>query len=262
MTDGAALFSLSVLLRFSCAGCAAMVCLLVSAPAVARDGFASSGIRVAQADSAGLVSELLVKVGELERLNQELTGRLEEVQHENQQLSERFDAYVKDAEFRFQELEKRGGGASPASGSSSEPASGARASAPSEPMDPGQKYTRAFNLLRTNDYPAAQVAFQDFIKENPGHDLAGNAQYWLGETFYVRGNYKQAAVSFLDGYKKYPKSTKAPDNLLKLGLTMGKLGQNKEACAALGKLKAEYPAAPDAIKRRLGSEKERLKCSF
>ncbi len=260
----AGIFSLplTVVLRQMLWACGVLIAMPLS-PAVARDDFSGSALRFAQAESGGIVSELLVKVSELERMNQELTGRLEEVQHENRQLVERFDAYVKDAEFRFQELEKGRSVSSSVPGSEASPAGGASSAASGHSsVDPEQQYTSAFNLLRTNNYPAAQVALQDFIKKNPGHELAGNAQYWLGETFYVRGNYKQAAVSFLDGYRKYPKNAKAPDNLLKLGLTMGQLGQNKEACAAFGKLKSEYPRASDAVKRRLNTEKERLKCSL
>lgn len=262
MIAGTYLPPLPLVLRQTLWACGVLAAAQLS-PAVARDDFSGSSLRFAQVESGGIVSELLVKVSELERMNQELTGRLEEVQHENRKLVERFDTYVKDAEFRFQELEKGRSVSSSAPGLGAAPAGGASsaASGPSS-ADPEQQYTSAFNLLRTNNYPAAQVALQDFIKKNPGHELAGNAQYWLGETFYVRGNYKQAAVSFLDGYRKYPKNAKAPDNLLKLGLTMGQLGKNKEACAAFGKLKSEYPRASDAVKRRLNTEKERLKCSL
>ena len=55
-----------------------------------------------------------------------------------------------------------------------------------------------------------------FIDNNKTHDLAGSAQYWYGETFRIRQLYSDAATAYLDGYQNYPKSKKAPINLLKL----------------------------------------------
>ncbi|WP_343868142.1 tol-pal system protein YbgF, partial [Caenispirillum bisanense] len=125
---------------------------------------------------------------------------------------------------------------------------------------PEDQYKFAFGLLRQNDYNRAASAFDAFLKQHPQHDLAGNAQYWLGETYYVQGSYDKAAVAFLEGYRTYPKNSKAPDNLLKLGLTMANLQKTREACAAFGRIGSEYPQAPDAIKRRAQSESQRLSC--
>lgn len=125
---------------------------------------------------------------------------------------------------------------------------------------PEDQYKFAFGLLRQNDYGRAASAFDAFLKQHPQHDLAGNAQYWLGETYYVQGSYDKAAVAFLEGYRTYPKNSKAPDNLLKLGLTMANLQKTREACAAFGRIGSEYPQAPDAIKRRAQSESQRLSC--
>ena len=68
--------------------------------------------------------------------------------------------------------------------------------------------------------------------ERPQDYLAGNAQYWMGETYYVRGRYQDAAVTFAEGYQKYPTNSKAPDNLLKLGMSLGQLGKKADACVA------------------------------
>jgi tol-pal system protein YbgF len=77
--------------------------------------------------------------------------------------------------------------------------------------------------------------------------LAGDAQYWLGETYYMRGQYKNAADSFLKGYQNYKSGQKAPDTLLKLGMALAELGQKDAACSTFGELKAKYPAAPAHI---------------
>ena len=72
--------------------------------------------------------------------------------------------------------------------------------------------------MKIGDYETAEFALKEFIEKNKDHDLAGNAQYWYGETFRIRQLYSDAATAYLDGYQNYPKSDKAPDNFLKLGL--------------------------------------------
>jgi tol-pal system protein YbgF len=111
------------------------------------------------------------------------------------------------------------------------------------------------------DFTRAENALKAFIAANPTHRLAGNAQYWLGETYYVRRDYQNAAVAFAEGFQKYPNSEKAPDNLLKLGMTMGQLNQKPKACGTLGELERRYPQASASIKQATQREKQRLGCS-
>lgn len=122
------------------------------------------------------------------------------------------------------------------------------------------QYEYAFGLLRQAEYEEAELALRTFLDMHPDDLLAGNAQYWLGETYYVRANYQQAAVTFAEGYKKYPNSGKAPDNLLKLAMSLGELGKNQEACVALGQLRKEFPNAPANIQDRAVRERERFGC--
>jgi len=91
------------------------------------------------------------------------------------------------------------------------------------------------------------------------NSLAGNAQYWLGETYYVQGDYRQAAQSFLKGYREYPKGRKAADSLLKLGLSLNRLGQKEQACAAFGQLGGQFPKAAEA-RKRAQTEAKRAGC--
>jgi tol-pal system protein YbgF len=122
------------------------------------------------------------------------------------------------------------------------------------------QYEYAFEFLKRNDYGRAEVALRDFLKRHGKDPLAGNAQYWLGETFYVRGDYQQAAVEFMAGYQQYPKTVKGPDNLLKLGMALSKLNQTQGACTALGRINKDYPDAPDTILKSAGAERSKLKC--
>ncbi|SDG85833.1 tol-pal system protein YbgF [Roseospirillum parvum] len=126
---------------------------------------------------------------------------------------------------------------------------------------PREQYDHAFSVLQGGDYAAAEQAMGAFLEANPDDPLAGNAQYWLGETHYVRGDFEAAAVSFAKGFKTYPDSPKAPDNLLKLGLSMAQLGRTDQACAAFIQVPRRFPGASPSILRRAEAERQRLGCS-
>ena len=125
---------------------------------------------------------------------------------------------------------------------------------------PEDAYEAAINQLKRGQFDVAEAEFANFLQRYPNHNLAGNAQYWLGETFYVRGAYRQAAEAFLTGYSTYSSSTKAPDSLLKLGMTLAALGQQEQACATLGELNRRFPSAAQAVKQRAQLERTRAGC--
>ncbi|MEC7266950.1 MAG: tol-pal system protein YbgF, partial [Pseudomonadota bacterium] len=127
--------------------------------------------------------------------------------------------------------------------------------------DPKDLYDRALADLRTGAYAGAQTDFEQMLVRFPAHKLAGNAQYWLGETFYVRRQFKQAAEAFLAGYTTYQQSTKAPDSLLKLGMTLAAMGEKKTSCDAFKELAVKFPQAPQAIAKRVQIEKARVGCA-
>ena len=102
---------------------------------------------------------------------------------------------------------------------------------------PQEQYEFAVSFMKIGDYETAEFALKEFIDKNKDHDLAGNAQYWYGETFRIRQLYSDAATAYLDGYQNYPKSKKAPDNLLKLGITMVQLGEKDQGCKMITGLK-------------------------
>ncbi|MHA1570470.1 MAG: tol-pal system protein YbgF, partial [Alphaproteobacteria bacterium] len=116
------------------------------------------------------------------------------------------------------------------------------------------------SFLMRRDFASAEVAFRTFIEANPESDLVGNAQYWLGETYYVRENYLDAARAFAEGYQNFPASGKAPDNLLKLGLALANLDRKDDACITLSRLSSEYPEASANIRQRAAREHDRLGC--
>lgn len=122
------------------------------------------------------------------------------------------------------------------------------------------QYNYAFGLLQRADYPAAAAALKAFLARHPKDRLAGNAQYWLGETYYTRHRYLEAASAFAEGYKRYPKSPKAADNLLKLGMALARANQKKNACLAFAQLERDYPHAGISVRRHATAEKKRLGC--
>ena len=131
---------------------------------------------------------------------------------------------------------------------------------PSSLASPEHSYDAAYQMLRRADYGEAEMALREFIEKYPDHELAGNAFYWLGETFYVRDDYEQAAVAFARGYKNFPTGSKAPDNLLKLGISFRGMNQNAEACHTFAKLKLDHSDAPAVIIVRLEQERAKAGC--
>lgn len=126
---------------------------------------------------------------------------------------------------------------------------------------PNQQYAYAFGLLKKRDFANAARSLKAFIDKNPKHELAGNAMYWLGETHYDQQQYAEAARVFLDGYRRYPKNNKAPDNLLKLGKALNSVGEKKSACATWKKLLKDYPKASSRLVRSAKSSISQNKCS-
>lgn len=115
------------------------------------------------------------------------------------------------------------------------------------PSEPQALYDYSLGLMRQGDYPGAESALKVFLDQHSQHELVGAALYWLGETYYVRDNYRDAAFAFVDVYSKHPKSSKAPDSLLKLGMSLYALGSKVEACSAFSTLRSEYPNARRAV---------------
>jgi tol-pal system protein YbgF len=132
---------------------------------------------------------------------------------------------------------------------------------PAEPdMSPKQLYETAYGYLLQRDYGAAESAFDEFLRRHPNDPLAGNAQYWLGESLYVRGQYRAAAGAFLKGYQTYNKSAKAPENLLKLAMSLQRLGQKDAACSSYSELATKFPSAPTHVKNTAQTERQRAGC--
>ncbi len=233
------------------------------------------------------LSHLYVKIADLEKLVATLTAELEELKYTQQQLQERQNKMNADIDFRFSELtaqqekalakpkdepvqkpadkrsnlKKQTASSKAVQETSKDNANAASKSATTASQSATEAYDEAYNLLKEAKYQEAEQALQAFLNQYPNDKLAGNAQYWLGETYYVRANYEQAAIAFAKGYKNYKTSSKAPDNLLKLGLAMEQLDKKKEACTAFKNLGVTFENAPQTILNRAEKEMAKLGCS-
>ena len=224
---------------------------------------------------------------ELDRQVREVTDTVERIRFEVSNLSRRMDKLVRDVDRRLSDLETTVSTLreSPAAASdtgvtdegqpasttdngtaavAASPADGATSAAAAGTLPQGtpiEQYGRAQNLLKQLKFAEAERALREFVDAHPDHELADNSRYWLGETFYVRKDYENAARIFLEGYQANKKGRKAPDNLLKLGLSLRKLGQEEDACATLRELIDGYKLAAKSVTNRARAELNDLGCS-
>jgi len=139
---------------------------------------------------------------------------------------------------------------SAAATTSSSPAAPAARSADT----PEARYGRAFDALKASNYPAAITGMREFLAAYPDHDLADNAQYWLGEAYYVTRDYENAVAAFTVVGERWPQSSKAPDAMLKLGYAQFELKRVAAAKQTLTQVGVRYPGTEAA---RLAQERLR-----
>ena len=241
-----------------------------------------------------ILTKHLLKLNEIEDQFRELTNKFEEVNFKLDKLSTRVTKIQSDTQLRFSDLENNESevmqtkkslpgtskpqdfGANPGYQTTNLPSKQSINSVESaqtviteEPekkesllpdKPPAEQYEFAVSFMKIGDYETAEFALKEFIEKNKDHDLAGSAQYWYGETFRIRQLYSDAATAYLDGYQNYPKSKKAPDNLLKLGITMVQLGEKDQGCKMISGLKKEYPKASKSVLQKAQYEQKKFKC--
>ncbi len=233
-----------------------------------------------QADAAvSVTSSTSTGLGEYDEIIRNMNGKIEELEYKIKQLDERISALNKDVDTRFNILE----GKPIAAGSGSinqqkkfspSVASGAPKSIVGDAVQSGSLkdlggaskesvdslYKKGLEALKSNDTASAAQNFQLILENYPSDKLAGNAQYWLGETYYKDQNYAKAAVAFGKGYEKYKDGNKGADSLYKLGLSMSQLNKKAEACAALKALPTEFAKADTELKNKAKAQASKLGC--
>jgi tol-pal system protein YbgF len=190
---------------------------------------------------------LLDLSNQLESLRADLRGMHNDVDQLNNSMDalrrQQRDLYA-DLDQRMKALEARAGGAPGAADAAASSAGGAK-TADAAPTDTSV-YQTAFGLLKDGKYDQAVQAFQQFLANYPGSSLADNAQYWLGEAYYVNRSFSEAQSAFQTVIDKFPDSRKVPDALLKIGYCRYEMQLWEPAKAVLEQVISRYPDAPAA----------------
>jgi len=118
--------------------------------------------------------------------------------------------------------------------------------APPSDDDAAAAYEAAVALVKAKDHDAAITALRAFLGDHARHDLADNAQYWLGEVYYDAKDWGRALIEFRATVEQYPRGNKVPDALLKMGYCYASLGQTAKAKAALEQVIETYPKSQPA----------------
>jgi tol-pal system protein YbgF len=239
-----------------------------------------------------------VRMDQIEDEMRQLTGQVQDLGNAIDQLKHRLDTMSSDIDQRFAALQPGAAGAAAPAAMAAGPGASPPAAAPSGPPvaatsapsaasgvlgtihsneppaheeaaapadlptgTPSEQYNKAFGALRSADYPNAEKLLKNFVEKYPADPLAPNAQYWLGQVYYVQKNYQNAATAFAVGYQKYPKGPKAAETLLSLGMSLGKLGKKQDACVAFARLDRDFPGAAPNIKDREASARQELACT-
>lgn len=223
-------------------------------------------------------AELNVRIDQLEIQIRELTGRLEEISHQNTQLRTQIEntpaggnvpapSYpshaqtppppINDGGYPDQPAPAAGGNYEWSTNTGGEPTPNSVIA----PSDAGSAaYENAFAMLKNGQYDAAEQGFLSFLGQYPNHALTANAKYWLGESYYARGLYDKSARTFAEAYQQFPQSPKAPDNLLKLGLSLAGQGKKEDACIALGQIEKDFPTTAGPVLSRAKTEMANFGC--
>ena len=250
-------------------------------------------------ENSDVLTKHLLKLSELEEQFKTLTNNFEEINFKLDKLSNRITKVQTDNQMRFQDLENSGVSNTseqkklPGSGeaqdlgkaleigvSESNTASAEQIQETQSiesvgtvitetaertekilpDISPEKQYEFALSFIKVGDYETAELALREFVDNNSEHKLAGNAQYWYGETFRVRQLYQDAATAYLNGYQKYPKSSKAPVNLLKLGVMLVQIGEKEQGCSMILGVKDQYPKANQSVIQKAEYEKKKFNC--
>jgi tol-pal system protein YbgF len=260
--------------------------LRLFAPVLLLVAFAASQPAFAQDPT-----EILLRLDRLETENRRLTGDVEKMQFQVEQLQEQLKKSQADNELRFQDLEGGAAGTAPVKKQAEEtpertpqksastdgieeqplPGPVRSESSQDEPVNeqpqtkaasgPAADYEAAAALLEADSLPDAEAAFRAFLKAYPKDKNAPDAMFGLGESLFGRERYADAAEHYLDLTTKFPKSKRAPEGLLKLGMSLNALGAKQEACSTYDEVAKKYPKAPEGVKQALKRQRGNANCS-
>jgi tol-pal system protein YbgF len=127
--------------------------------------------------------------------------------------------------------------------------------------DPRADFDAAYTAFTQRQYDQAEMGFRRFLQSNPRNALVPEATFWLGETYLRSSRFREAAEQFLNVSSEHPDATKAPDALLRLGISLNAMGARDRACAVFAELDRKYPQAPATVRQGSEREQKRSKCT-
>ena len=256
---------------------------------------------MAQTSDTRRLADLEAQIFAMQEQIRQLKGQAEDAAYQARQANQRVEQLLSDVDARFQALEPNSAGAaatspsaddgsraavSPPAGSVAPPASsGAGGSlgtlsndtllslpepppeppAPDATADTGSsrdRFDAGMAQVKAGDWAGAEAAFASVVARGPDDPIAPNAAYWQGETYYARKEWAQAAATFARNIRTYgADAVRSSDNVLKLGMSLSRLGDTQKACAAFGEFDRRYANAPAALKQMAGREKANASCS-
>jgi tol-pal system protein YbgF len=253
----------------------------------------------AQIADARQVADLEARILSMEEELRQLRGRVEEAEYQAREANQRIERLVADMDARLRGVEPPpaadgGEGAAAMAGATTAPATAAQEPAlsrdepgvlgtlprdallglpeppPEPPLPAGaaamtgssrERFDAGMARVKAGDWAGAEAAFASVVADSPDDPLAPNAAYWQAETYYARKQWPQAAASFARNVRSYGnEAIRAPDNVLKLGMSLARMGDAQKACAAFAEFDRRYPGAPVALKQMAGREKASAGC--
>jgi tol-pal system protein YbgF len=118
------------------------------------------------------------------------------------------------------------------------------------PPTPDAIYMKGLDTFKAGDMPTARGIFTKFLEQYPQHDLAANANYWIGETHYSEKSYEPAILAFQEVIKNFPTKDKVPAAMLKQAMAFNAINDTKSAKYVLKKLGEAFPKSDEAIKAK------------
>jgi len=116
---------------------------------------------------------------------------------------------------------------------------------------PDSLYLKGLDSLKAGDVATSRGHFNRFLEENPKHELAANAHYWIGETFYSEKNFEAAILSYQEVIKSYPGKEKVVAAMLKQAMSFNEIKDSKSARYVLKKLVEGFPKSDEANKAKV-----------
>jgi tol-pal system protein YbgF len=179
---------------------------------------------------------------------QVLAGKVDDASIQAKKPADDISLLKEDLDRRFTALETRVGALEKAIDDQQK--KGVDSSAKSAEVTPEEMYQQGVDLVKSASTQKAREVLNKFLEKNPNHELAANAHYWIGETYYTEKSYDQAILEFEKVIKNYPDKEKVPAAMLKQGMAFKAIGDKKSASYILNKLIEKFPKTAEASSAR------------